>query len=67
MAPPDDLEIALGANPRARINFDAFPPFSRKAYTHWINSAKREDTRRKRLDEAIEMIARNVKLPHDNC
>jgi uncharacterized protein YdeI (YjbR/CyaY-like superfamily) len=66
MAPPDDLEIALGANPRARINFDAFPPFSRKAYTHWINSAKREDTRRKRLDEAIEMIARNVKLPHDN-
>ena len=66
MAPPDDLEIALGANPRARINFDAFPPFSRKAYTHWINSAKREDTRRKRLDEAIELIARNVKLPHDN-
>lgn len=66
MANPDELDIALGANPRARINFDKFPPFSRKAYTHWISSAKREDTRRRRLDEAIELITRNVKLPHDN-
>jgi dipeptidyl aminopeptidase/acylaminoacyl peptidase len=45
---------------------DAFPPFSRKAYVHWISNAKREETRRRRLSEAVELIERNVKFPHDN-
>ena len=60
------LEAALEGNPRARANYDAFPPFSRKAYVHWISNAKREETRRRRLSEAVELIERNVKFPHDN-
>jgi len=66
MSNPEELEAALEGNPRARANYEAFPPFSRKAYVHWIGNAKREETRRRRLSEAIELIERNVKLPHDN-
>ncbi|MEO6236100.1 MAG: YdeI/OmpD-associated family protein [Vicinamibacterales bacterium] len=66
MSTPEDLEAALEGNPRALANYEAFPPFSRKAYVHWIANAKREETRRRRLAEAVEMIERNVKLPHDN-
>jgi hypothetical protein len=33
---------------------------------HWISNAKREETRRRRLSEAVELIERNVKFPHDN-
>jgi uncharacterized protein YdeI (YjbR/CyaY-like superfamily) len=66
MSTVDDLEAALDGNSRARANYDAFPPFSRKAYVHWISNAKREETRRRRLSEAVELIERNVKFPHDN-
>jgi uncharacterized protein YdeI (YjbR/CyaY-like superfamily) len=66
MSNPEELEAALEGNPRARANYEAFPPFSRKAYVHWIGNAKREETRRRRLSEAVELIERNVKLPLDN-
>ena len=45
MSTSEDLEAALEGNSRARANYDAFPPFSRKAYVHWISNAKREETR----------------------
>ena len=64
MTNPEELESALEANPRARANYEALPPFSRKAYVHWIGNAKREETRKRRLSEAVELIERNVKLPH---
>ena len=60
---PDELAEAFASNEQARENFEAFPPFSRKAYLHWINNAKREETRRQRITDAVALIARNIKLP----
>ena len=56
---PDDLAAALDARPRARANFDAFPPSARRALLVWVLQAKRPETRAKRLDEIAEKAARN--------
>jgi uncharacterized protein YdeI (YjbR/CyaY-like superfamily) len=44
---------ALRANPEAAAFFAAQPPWYQRAAAHWIVSAKREDTRAKRLAALI--------------
>jgi uncharacterized protein YdeI (YjbR/CyaY-like superfamily) len=46
---PDDLYEALSAVPEALKNFKAFPQSARFMYVHWINEAKRQDTRNRRI------------------
>lgn len=55
--PPADLAAALKKNARARATFDGFSPSHRKEYIEWIVEAKRAETRRRRLSQAIEMLA----------
>jgi uncharacterized protein YdeI (YjbR/CyaY-like superfamily) len=43
----------LRAHPAAAAFFDAQPPWYRRTATHWVVSAKREDTRERRLDQLI--------------
>ena len=57
LAMPDDLSTALRRNRRALAAFAAFSPTNRRDYIEWITEAKREDTRAKRLAQAIEWIA----------
>jgi uncharacterized protein YdeI (YjbR/CyaY-like superfamily) len=47
-------EKALRANRRAAAFFDAQAPWWRRAATHWVISAKREETRDRRLAQLIE-------------
>lgn len=54
---PDDLLAALKKNAKARETFDAFPPSAKRDYIAWIVEAKREDTRTKRLAQAVEWMA----------
>ena len=56
---PDDLTAALAENPAARANFDAFPASSKKIILFWVASAKRPETRAKRIAEVAEKAARN--------
>jgi uncharacterized protein YdeI (YjbR/CyaY-like superfamily) len=46
-------EKSLRANRRAAAFFDAQPPGYRKVVTHWVVSAKREETRERRLQRLI--------------
>ena len=48
---------ALRRNPKAREAFDAFPPSHRREYIDWIDSAKTDDTRQRRLTTALGWIA----------
>jgi uncharacterized protein YdeI (YjbR/CyaY-like superfamily) len=48
---------ALRRNPKAREAFDAFPPSHRREYIDWIDSAKTDDTRQRRLTTALAWIA----------
>jgi hypothetical protein len=45
---------ALKADKKAYRNFQALPPGRKRLYTFWITSAKREDTRAKRLAIVLE-------------
>lgn len=54
---PKDLAAALGKSARARKTFDGFPPSHQREYVEWITEAKAEETRKRRLDTAIEWMA----------
>ena len=58
---PDDLEKALNKNKSALENFQNFTHGQRKSYLYWLNHAKREETRQKRIKEIIALAAQNVK------
>ncbi|MGH2775489.1 MAG: YdeI/OmpD-associated family protein [Actinomycetota bacterium] len=61
---PPDLERALAANKKAKGYFDAFSPSSRKIILRWIGSAKRQETRDKRVTETVRLAAKNIKANH---
>lgn len=61
---PPDLAAALAANPTAQGYFDAFPPTSKKNILWWIHSAKRPETRAKRIEETVRLAAQNLKANH---
>ncbi len=56
VAPPD-LVAALRRNARARATWDCFPPGHRREYVEWIVGAKRDETRRRRVGQAVEWMA----------
>jgi hypothetical protein len=53
---PEDLQAALDADEAARDAFDALSYSHRKEYADWIVEAKREDTRRRRVDKALDRL-----------
>jgi uncharacterized protein YdeI (YjbR/CyaY-like superfamily) len=66
---PDDLKGALAGNSAAAAAFEGFSPSAQRDYVEWITGAKREETRTKRLAQAVEWMAegkrRNWK--YENC
>lgn len=48
---------------RAWSFFEAQPPGYRRMATHWVASAKKEETRRRRLEQLIESCARGERIP----
>ena len=58
---PPDLGLAFKANSAAFENYQKFTKGQRKSYLYWLNSAKRDATRIKRIDEIIALCAANVK------
>ena len=58
---PVDLEKALKKNKRAFENFRAFSRSYRKRFFFWIDSAKRDETRKARIKQTMLMAAANKK------
>jgi len=58
---PADLTKALAKNKAAKKHFEAFPPSARKFILYRIGSAKTEVTRTKRIVEAVELAALNIR------
>ena len=54
---PPDLAAALKKNKKAAAAWDGFPPSHRREYVQWITEAKADETRKRRLDQAIDWIA----------
>jgi uncharacterized protein YdeI (YjbR/CyaY-like superfamily) len=59
---PAEYEEQLRANPAAADYFDARPPWYRRTATHWVTSAKREETRLRRLAQLIEDSAAGIDI-----
>lgn len=58
---PNDLQVAFDENKSAFENFLKFAPSYRKSYLYWLNQAKREATRIKRVKEIIQFCEANMK------
>lgn len=61
---PPDFKAALDANSDAKANYQAFSASAKKRYIYWINSARNPDTRARRVQAALALLARNVSVPH---
>jgi uncharacterized protein YdeI (YjbR/CyaY-like superfamily) len=53
---PEALAAALAADPEAKASFDRMAFTHRKEYARWIADAKQEQTRQRRVGQALEMI-----------
>lgn len=63
---PEDLQRAFDQNPQAFDNYNQFAPSYRKSYLYWLNDAKRDTTRQKRILEIIKYCAANQKSRGDS-
>jgi uncharacterized protein YdeI (YjbR/CyaY-like superfamily) len=59
---PAYIEEALRANSRAWQIFEQLAPSHQRAYLGWIDSAKRDETKERRLREAIRLLEAGKKL-----
>jgi uncharacterized protein YdeI (YjbR/CyaY-like superfamily) len=59
---PEDLAAALAANPRASAFFATLNAANRYAILWRVHTAKKAETRARRIADFVEMLARNEKL-----
>jgi uncharacterized protein YdeI (YjbR/CyaY-like superfamily) len=59
---PKELEVQFRKQRAAWANYEKFPPGYRRMTAGWVASAKKEDTRVKRLEKLMEYSARNERL-----
>lgn len=61
---PADLRKALvAAHPKARAVWSDITPVARRDWIQWIESAKREETRLKRIENGCDMLAKGKRRP----
>jgi uncharacterized protein YdeI (YjbR/CyaY-like superfamily) len=58
---PPDLAEALAGDETARRNFEALARSHKREYLQWIGDAKRPETRQRRIEETVRMVAQNKK------
>jgi hypothetical protein len=60
---PPDLQSALEADPPSQATFNQLSYTHQREYVRWIMEAKRDQTRQRRIQQAIEML-RQAKNGH---
>ncbi len=58
---PPDLQKALSKNKIALENFNSFPKSVKKGILEWIGNAKKDETRKKRIDETVSKAGENIR------
>ncbi|MEJ2759331.1 MAG: YdeI/OmpD-associated family protein [Anaerolineales bacterium] len=54
---PDAFAQALEQNPQARETFESLAPTYQKQYLAWIITAKRPETKARRIEESVRLLA----------
>jgi hypothetical protein len=60
---PPELERALTGDVAAKATFESLSYTHRNEYARWITEAKREETRSRRLEKAVEMLRAGMRTP----
>lgn len=63
---PDDFENELRRNPDQKKFYDALSYSNKKEYVTWIVSARKEETRKARIQGAVERLVKGWKNPANN-
>ncbi len=58
---PEDLLTALLKSITAYNNFQAFPPSTQRLYIEWLNSAKKAETRSRRIGKIVSNADKNIR------
>ncbi len=61
---PPDLQARLNETPEALKHWNGFPKSVKKYLLYWVTSAKRPETRQKRIAETVEKASRNERANH---
>ncbi len=66
---PEELKTTFQSNPVAAKEFNRLAPYKQREYSEYISSAKREATRKSRLEKIIPMIENGIGLndKYKNC
>ena len=56
VGPPPALAAALAADPEARAAFDGLSFTHQREYSEWVAGARSEATRRRRVEQAVQML-----------
>jgi uncharacterized protein YdeI (YjbR/CyaY-like superfamily) len=59
----NDIVEALRANPAALSTFEGLPPSHKREYLSWIDEAKRDATRARRIAGMIEKLTVGTGVP----
>jgi uncharacterized protein YdeI (YjbR/CyaY-like superfamily) len=59
---PSYIKETIKTNPQSWKNFNELAPSYKRNYVGWIDSAKKEETRKRRLEEVIELLEKNERL-----
>lgn len=58
---PPGLQNLLSKNKLAAENFEGFPRSIKRGILEWIKNAKTEKTREKRIEETVQLAAKNIR------
>ena len=59
---PEDFQEVLYTNATANSFFEQLAPSHKKEYIAWISEAKKEETRQRRILQAVEKLKEKVRL-----
>jgi len=62
---PDDLAAAIKKSKKASMYFETLSFTNKKEYIEWIVTAKRDETRKERVQGTIERLEKNWKNPRN--
>jgi len=63
VAVPPELAAALEAAPGAKAAFERLSFTHKREYAEWIADAEKDETKQRRVEKAVEMLADGVKHP----
>ena len=60
---PTDLREALIAAPAARALWEEITPLARNEWICWVTSAKKDDTRKRRITIGLDKMRKGMRRP----